>query len=120
MKTQFEILLRSGKLHAFETADLALTEAGIPHNLQEETASGMRTAMPIDPSPGPGVWWVILVPDNCLSDAQDVIAKLPFDYTTNPDVWDCEPSPRGKKIIQIGAWISIGAIVLIFIVNVLN
>jgi len=115
MRTEFRTLIRTGKLHQLEAADLALVEAGIPHNLQEECVSGMRTAMPIDPSPAPGTWWTILVPSEHIIDAQGVIGQLPFDFTTNPDVWDCAPSPRNKKILSVGIWLAIATILLLII-----
>lgn len=71
--------------------------------------------MPVDPSPAPGTWWAILVPIEFVEDAQGVLRQLPFVFTTNPDVWDCEPSPRGKKIITVAIWASIAAIVFFFV-----
>ncbi len=111
MRTEFRVLLRTGKLHQLEAAELALKQAALPHNLQEESVSGMVTAMPIDPSPAPGTWWTILVPTEYFDKAGEVIAQLPFSYTTEPDVWDCAPSPRGKRLISIAIWVAIMAIV---------
>lgn len=115
MRPQFETLLRSGKLHQFQMAELALTRAGIPHNLQEESVSGFVAAMPIDPSPEPGTWWAILVPTDPLEAAQEVIAELPFEFTTTPSVWDCSPSPRGRKILPIMIWLHIAFFIVMCI-----
>lgn len=112
MSTEFRVLLRTGKLYQLDAADLALKDAGLPHNLQEESVSGIRTAMPIDPSPAPGTWWTILVPADRFDEASEVISGLPYNFTTNPDVWDCSPSPRGKKIITIAAWAALFLIVV--------
>lgn len=120
MRTEFQTLIRTGKLHQLQAADLALTDAGIPHNLQEESVTGMCTAMPVDPSPFPGTWWAIRVPVNCVNDAQDVIAHLPFNFTTAPDVWDCNPSPRGKRIVSIFIWLAIAAIAIMFVAAALT
>lgn len=96
-----------GKLYQLEAAELALKDAGLAHYLQEESVSGMRTAMPIDPSPWPGTWWTILVPAERFDDASEVISGLPYTFTTKPDVWDCSPSPRGRKKITVAIWISL-------------
>ena len=115
MRTEFQTLIRTGKVQQLLAADIALTEAGIPHNLQEECVSGVRTAMPVDPSPAPGTWWAILVPVEFVEDAQGVLRQLPFVFTTNPDVWDCEPSPRGKMIITVAIWAAIAAIIFLVV-----
>lgn len=117
MRTEFQTLIRTGKLYQLETADLVLTEARIPHDLQEESVSGLITAMPVDPSPGPGTWWTIRVPIEHLSAAEEAIQKLPFQLTTNPGVWDCSPSARGKLIISIGIWVVIAITVVVFILT---
>jgi hypothetical protein len=115
MNTEFRVLLRTGKLYQLDAADLALKDAGLPHNLQEESVSGLRAAMPIDPSPAPGTWWTILVPADRFDEASEVISSLPYKFTTEPDVWDCSPSPRGKKILTIVAWAAIISIVVAII-----
>ena len=107
MRTEFRVLLRTGKLYQLGAADLALRNAGLPYNLQEESVSGIRTAMPVDPSPAPGTWWTIIVPSDRFEEASEVISGLPYDFTTAPDVWDCSHSPRAKKIITIAAWASL-------------
>jgi len=115
MSTEFRPLLRTGKLYQLDAADLALRDAGLPHYLQEESVSGMRTAMPVDPSPAPGTWWTILIPADRFDEASRVISDLPFSFTTEPDVWDCSPSPCGRRIITIAAWVALALILLAII-----
>jgi len=92
--------MKSGQLYQADMADLALTAASIPHFLREETSSGLRLAMPLSPTMGPGNWWVILVPKEHANDALKVLNTLPFEITTNPDVWDCQSSELGRKRIK--------------------
>lgn len=101
MNTAFEVILRTGKLHWHDAADLALTEAGIPHYSQQESVSGVIEAMGIDPSPAPGVWWSILVPADTAEKAKRVVQSLPYDYSLDPEIWDCSPSKRGRRLIVI-------------------
>lgn len=116
----FRILIRTGQLHQLEMAQLALRESGIPHYLQEEDISGMIVAMPIDPSPAPGVWWSILVPEDKLPFAEEIIESLPFTFTKEPDFWDCNPTSRVKRYLVIGAWVSLAVIVISILIQVIS
>lgn len=120
MTTKFETLIRTGRLHQLESADSALDEAGIPHYLQEECVSGLITAMPVDPSPAPGTWWSILVPSDHLNTAKEVVRMLPFDFTTEPEIWDCSPSPRGRLVVSLGIWIVIAGMVAMAILAMMK
>jgi len=119
MTTKFKILLRTGKLHQLEAAKSALTEAGLPYKVEEERVTGLRIAMTIEAFPALRTWWAILVPDEHLDKAKETISQLPFQYTTKPDVWDCSPSPRGKKILVIGIWLYITFLAAMFLSNLM-
>lgn len=92
----------------FDWACAALDAAGIPFQQREETSGGLRVAMPVAPTPGPGVWWTILVPESWVAQAKDVVLELPFDATTTPDVWSFEPKPVGRRLWQGTIWITLG------------
>ena len=101
-------IFRTGQLYKVEMADSALNEAQVPHFLREETSSGLRVAMPVAPSMGPGTWWVILVPEECADEARKILSELPFEITINPDVLDFQPPGRSRRAWQI--WLRILAI----------
>jgi homoserine kinase len=58
---------------------------------------------------------LILVPSDRSDEAQEILSGLPFEVTTDPEVWHCEPSPRGKRMIQI----AIGVILVVWLVMIL-
>ncbi len=68
--------------------------------------------MPAAPSVGPGTWWAILVSESLAQKARDVLADLPFDQTTTPDVWAFQPKPAVKVGWQIYACIAVGVMVI--------
>lgn len=103
-------LMRTGQLYKLDMADAALKEAQVPHFTREEDASGMRVAMPAAPSMAPGVWWSILVPEECAADARHVLSELPFEITTTPDVWDSQPSGANGRF---GVWYRVFAVLML-------
>ena len=52
--TNFVTVFRTGQLVHLDWAANALKEAGIPLQQREETSGGLRVAMPVAPSTGPG------------------------------------------------------------------
>ena len=96
MSDLFEVL-RTGQLYQADMADLALREKGIPHFLRQETLAGLRLAMPVLPTMCPGTWWTIQVPKECLAEATDAIAELPFTTSRFPDVWDCQGNEKSRE-----------------------
>ena len=110
--TNFVTVFRTGQLLYLDWASNALEEAGIPFQRREETAGGLRLAMPAAPSTGPGTWWAVIVPESFVAQARDVLAPLPFEQTTTPDYWNFQPK-RGVKLgWQIYAGIVIGSMVI--------
>lgn len=93
--------MRTGHTYKVEMAAAALAEAAIPHFLREETAGGMRLAMPACPTMGPGIWWVILVPRERVESAMETLQSMPFEITQNPDVWDCVPEGEGRTRFKV-------------------
>src|SRR5512143_2123401 len=109
-RTNFVTVLRTGQLVHLDWACNALDKAGVPYQRREETSGGIRLAMPVAPSVGPGTWWAVLVPESFVGRAQEVLAGLPFEQTTTPDVWSFQPRPAVKLGWQIYAAVVGGAI----------
>jgi hypothetical protein len=103
--TTFVIAFCTGQLMKCDMVVNALKEAGIPHQVRAETATGLKLAMPITPAPGPGRFFTLLVPADAEAKAQAVLSQLPFEITANPGPWDFEPRPTAKrwwKVVLIG------------------
>jgi hypothetical protein len=107
------VVLRTGQVWQIDMAINALKEAHIPHLAEEETASGLRLAMPVAPSPGPGVCWTLRVPASQVDRAQQVLSALPFEVKTNPGAWDFNPDPAVKRVW--GTWIVVALVFLALI-----
>jgi len=78
-----------------------LNSAGVPAYGQEENSGGLVTAMPPTPTQGPGISWVIRVPEPAAADAKRIIEGLPVDAKQEPGVWHFGPNKRTKRGIQI-------------------
>jgi hypothetical protein len=107
------VVFRTGSLVQLDMVTGELTTAGIPHFTREETSSGLRMAMPAAPSVGPGTWWTVIVPGKAAEDAHAVIATLPFDAKTNPDVWDFQPTQK----VKLGWKLYAGGILLFLLIS---
>src|SRR6516162_3711149 len=110
---RFVTIFTTGDLVKFNMAVDALEQAGIPHQKQEETATGLRLAMPVAPTPGPGNFWSVLVPSAIIGDARRVLSELPFEVATNPEVWDFNKGPQVKQAFKLYAWIILIGIALV-------
>ena len=105
---RFVAVFTTGKIIQFNMAIDALRQAHIPVQTQENTGTGMQLSMPVAPTPGPGVFWSILVPEKALGDARQVLSELPFPITTNPAPWDFLPdttSEEARADARAGKWI---------------
>ena len=100
-------VMRTGHLYKVDMADALLKESDIPHFLREELSSGLRLAMPAAPSMEPGTWWAILVPEEHAQKARTLLSELPFEITTNPGVWDCQPAGASGRF---GKWYRVFAV----------
>ena len=112
-------VMRTGHLYKADMADELLKDARVPHHLREESASGMRVAMPAAPSMGPGVWWAVLVPEERAEEARLVLSELPFEITTTPGVWDSQP---GGASGPFGVWYRVlaGLVLAYIFVNMIT
>lgn len=109
--TSFVTVFRTGQLIHLDWVATAMEEAGIPFQRREESSGGLRLAMPVAPATGPGQWWSIVVPESSVSLAREVLAGLPIEQTTTPDVWSFQPKVGVKFGWQIYSWIIVGAFV---------
>jgi hypothetical protein len=94
------VVLRTGQVWQMDMAIDALKRAHVPHFCQQETAAGLRLAVPAAPAAGPGTWYAVLVPEARAEAARGVLATLPFEVKTDPGVWDFGPTPRAKRLYR--------------------
>jgi hypothetical protein len=99
--TNFVCVLKTGKLFELDIASNALKERDIPFYKQLETSSGLRLAMPFQPSMGPGTWCNILVHPEFADEARRILKNLPIDSSNDPDVWHFRQNKRIKKAWKI-------------------
>lgn len=111
-KANFTTILRTGKSYEIEMAANILKEKGIPFIRQEGSTGGIITAMPMTPTPGPGVWWAILVPEVAFKDAKTILSELPMELQAHPDIWDYGASEKTKKGWKIYAVIMLAMLAL--------
>jgi hypothetical protein len=104
-KTKFICILETGKLYELDMAANALTEKKIPFYKEEVSIGGLRLAMPVQPSMGPGVWYAILVPEMAVDEARNILDGLPFKVDTNPGIWHFGASQKAKSGWRLYAWI---------------
>jgi hypothetical protein len=107
-RNEFICLFKTGKLYELDMVGDALQKQRIPFFKQVETSSGLRFAMPFQPSMGPGTWYVILVPENAFGDAKKILEDLPIEVSTNPDIWHFGTSDRVKSGWRFYVWIVLG------------
>jgi hypothetical protein len=87
-------------------ADLAcslLEEHAVPFYRGTETSGGLKTAMGVAPTPGPGTWFTVWVPPEAEPQARELLQGLPFDLDRQPDVVDFSSSPRARTLSKIFA-----------------
>ena len=78
-----------------------LNSAGVLAYGQEENSGGLVTAMPPTPTQGPGVTWVVRVPEPAVENAKRIIQGLPVDAEQEPGVWHFGPDKRTKRGLQV-------------------
>jgi hypothetical protein len=119
-QANFTVVFRTGKSWEYEMVLNTLEENDIPYQSWEESSSGVRLAMPLRPTPGPGIWWAVLVPAKFLKETQSLLSELPIEIKTDPDVWDFSSSTAVKIGWQIYVWIILGFTVLWAILNIIK
>ena len=97
-----------------------LGSAGVPAYGQEENSGDLVTAMPTTPTQGPGVTWVVRVPEPAAENAKRIIQSLPVDAEQEPGVWHFGPDKRTKRSLQVLAAIFLIVIVVSLLDDVLG
>lgn len=87
----------------------AFDEAGIVYIHSQETP-GMQLAMPLAPTFGPGVWWLVVVPPQDADRARAVFLTLPLAKQIPQDAWTSRVHPEGVSFLKGLAWINLGAL----------
>lgn len=107
-------VLSTGKLLDHDLAANTLSENRIPFYKQMETISGIKLAMPFQPAMGPGTYYNILVPEQFSEKAKQILAELPIDVTTEPELFHFGADPKVKARWKFYIWIilAIGVVVL--------
>jgi hypothetical protein len=118
--TNFVCVLKTGKTHEHDIAANALKDKGVPFYREQETSSGLRLAMPFQSSMGPGTFFSILVPEIAVDDAKSILAELPIDLTTDPDLWHFRPNKKAKRFWKIFIWINLGIALLFLGFSLIN
>ena len=99
------LIFRTGILWEIDMAREKLKEAEIPHFVQEETLSGIRTAFLATPASGVGITWKLMVPEIAVNEAKEILEQLPIDLNKNPGFWDFTTNKNVIKGTKIYAWI---------------
>ena len=93
----------------------ALAEKKIPFYRESVSSSGLRFAMPFQPSMGPGTWFAIIVPEVAVNEARNVLEGLPFEISNKPDIWHFGASQKARSRWRIYAWITLIITLLLLI-----
>jgi hypothetical protein len=101
----FTVIFKTGRIWEYDMVVNTLKDKDIPFQSFEESSSGLRFAMPLRATPGPGVWWGVSVPQQHIEKAGSLLSELPIDVTTTPDVWHFSSSTKVKTGLKIYAWI---------------
>jgi len=119
-KTEFIVVMRTGRIWEVEMVENAFKKAKIPHFQQSESSSGLVLAKQLAPSMGPGEWWSFSVPKTFLEKAKEVLASLPIDVTINPDIWHFNPPEEGKWFFKKYALFCLIAFFIILVLTIIN
>ena len=86
-EANFTEVFRTGRLWEVELVANELKKQGVPFYQEEQNSGGLRLAKPVMPNMGPGLWWVVLVPESIVKQAKSIISTLPIEVTESPGVW---------------------------------
>ena len=114
------VIFKTGKLNEFDMVSNALQDEGIPFFKETESSSGVRFAMPFQPAMGAGIWYSILVPDPLIEQARSLLSNLPFEISTDPEIWHFGSSEKQKRWWEIFAWFMLVLSAVFFSVYIIN
>ena len=78
MNTGQVVIFSTGQIVEFDMVCDALKQAKLPYFTRQETASGSIVGTSVGFA-GPGVSWLVIVPEPALEDATRVLAELPVE-----------------------------------------
>ena len=107
-------ILRTGRLMDADLACSVLEEHAVPFYRGTETSGGLKTAMGVAPTPGPGTWFTVWVPLKAESQAREVLEGLPFDMDREPDVVDFSSSGRARTLSRLVAVLGLAFFAMMF------
>jgi len=119
-RTKQKVVFRTGSLVELDMVVGELNAQDIPNFTREEWSSGLRVAMPATPTVGPGTWWTVVVPEQFMPQAKEIIANLPCDSTTDPSVWSFQPTEIVKEGWKFYIYITFAIIVMIAIIDLVK
>ena len=112
-EANFTEVFRTGRLWEVE-----LKKQGVPFYQEEQKSGGLRIAKPVMPNMTPGIWWVVLVPEDIVQEAKTIISTLPIEVTKSPGVWHYNSGKPNRLFkwydISILAMFLVGLLVYIF------
>jgi len=114
-RSDARVVFRSGLLYEADMVADALDRKGIPFYRQLEVASGLTFAMPVNPVPGPGEAFLVLVSERRFTAARKIIATLPVSMDSSPGIWGFHPRPEVKKFYKQYAWFYVVGMALVFL-----
>ncbi len=115
-----EVVFRTGLLHEADIVADALESAHVPFYRQAESASGLTFAMPINPAPGPGGAWLVIVPRKRAARARRIIERLPVSNDPSPGMFAFRPRPEVKRFYRQYAWFFVVGMTLVLLWNVIQ
>jgi hypothetical protein len=124
--TEFVEVFNTAQLWQMDMAQDTLKQANVPHFVRQESFSGVRTAFPVAPSPGPGNSFTLLVPKPALKRTKQLLAPLPISLHKHARYWDTitkAPSAKETRFyfrLLIGALIAIAIYIVLRIVGIVD
>jgi hypothetical protein len=91
----FAAVFETARLYEWDAATAHLEGAGIPSFGQIRTMTGLVEAM-IQPVPGPGVTFILLVPPGELDHAREVLRELDFSSEPELGIWQFNSSSSAR------------------------
>jgi hypothetical protein len=96
-------ILRTSRLWDADMVCNRLDDHEVPYYRRQESSSGLEFAMSAAPSPGPGVWFTVWVPNPEADEARRVLEDLPIDFDVEPDVVDRAYTPGHRRLVWVVA-----------------
>ena len=113
------LIMKTGRIHEKELLITEFSNSNIPYKLIEPTS--LHGA--INTKIGPGSYWAFYIPENYLEKANEILAQLTFDITTDPDIWHFDSSDESKfkwRAFSISMLVMVSAFLLFIIYQIIR